>query len=233
MLHFFIFGILIQICSSVLVTEIHRFHRFLSRALKAAACLKCIRQDPGLWITVLEIIPCMLQSDAGVGWWWWGGCPQCSGSHKLDLLVWFNEPRRWSSYTRWVQSSCWTFPALVTVQISLGAKTCSNSVLMGSLRLCLWTLLQISHGIKDGLTLTRCWWGHPGDQLNLNESRLLKEMARLAAWARPYIPGLPHSWGKDVSPRGTRSVNHKKQSLTRVAFWWTVKSNSWGFVILL
>lgn len=160
--------------------------------------------------------------------------PPCSGSHKLDFSVWFNEPRSWSFYAWWVQSSCWTFPALVTIQISLGAKTCSNSVQMGSLRLCLWTLLQISHGIKDGLTLTRCWWGHPGDQLNWNESRLLKEMARLTEWARPYIPGLPHSWGKDVSPRGTRPVNHKKkQSLTHVAFRWTVKSNSWGFVILL
>lgn len=66
------FCILIQISSSVLVTEIHRFHRFLSRALKAAARLKCNRQDPGLGITVLYIIPCMLPSDAGVGWWGFG-----------------------------------------------------------------------------------------------------------------------------------------------------------------
>lgn len=109
-----------------------------------------------------------------------GGCSPCSGSHKLDLLVGINEPRRCRSYIWWVQGS----PALVTIQISLGAKTCSNSVRMGSLRLCLWTLLQISHGINDGLTLTRCWWGHPGGQLNLNEPGRLDLWRKRTDWPR-------------------------------------------------
>lgn len=164
----------------------------------------------------------MLQSDTGAKG---NSPPPRSGWYKLDLSVQFNEPRRRRSHIWWVQSSGWTSPALVTIHISLGAKTRSNSVPTASLALGLWTLLQINQGIIDALNLTRCWRGHPVGQLNGNESRSLDFCPLLICW------------GKCSSPQGTCPLNLEKNNLLHmlhsgeqekaiVAGLWSFYSNS-------